>query len=169
MVVADRDLAGRCVGCHWHEDVSGSHFERFRRESNVERWFDRLDSECWIEDGSRLNRLLSSSDSSEPEVSGVAVLRVGRISESLEEIEVVTIETSGTTWELMDGGGAEVVDSTVPKVADASGKGALSVIQLMSVNRTGHSCFFLNSAGAAEIVSACTMVSHVNDFIVRTT
>lgn len=68
--------------------------------------------------------------------------------------------------ELIIGGGADVVDSTVPNVADTSGTGALSVIQLAAVDGTGHSRFFLRSAGAVETVSACTMVSHVNDFIV---
>lgn len=66
----------------------------------------------------------------EPEVSGVAVLEVGKISASPGEIEVVTTLTSGTTLELIIGGGADVVDSTVPNVADAPGTGALSVIQL---------------------------------------
>lgn len=34
----------------------------------------------------------------EPEVSGVAVLKVGKISASPDEIEVVTTLTSGRSW-----------------------------------------------------------------------
>ena len=95
------------------------------------------------------------------------MLKVGNISAIPEDVDVVRISTSGVTAELTIVAGAEVPDgSTDPNVADDAGAADLSVIQLMTVAGGVHSRFFAKSAGAAVTVSACTMVSHVTDFIV---
>ena len=103
----------------------------------------------------------------EPVVSGVAVLSVGRISAIPEDVDVVRISTSGVTAELTIVAGAEVPNGpTDPNVADGSGAADLSVIQLTTITGGVHSRLLVKSAGAAVAVSACTMVSHVEDFIV---
>lgn len=82
-------------------------------------------------------------------------------------MDEVRTSTSGVTTELTIVPAEKLlVDSTVPNVTDRSGKTALSVIQLTTVTGDGHCCFFCKSAGAAVTVSACTMVSHIVDFIV---